>query len=70
VGQHELLAIRQREAARQAEATLPVVPFLADPAQDFRVEPGFSGITWDQRRGVGIQWHNGRPIGTFLFPSE
>jgi len=70
VGQHELFAIRQREAARQAEATAPAVSLLPLAALGPNVAPDFSGITRDTRHGVGIQWHNGRPIGVFLLPSE
>lgn len=67
VGQQELLAIRQREAMRQAAAVAPVVPLSP---QGFGVEPGFSGVTWDERLRVGIQWHDGRPVGAFVLPSE
>lgn len=70
VGQHELFAIRQREAARKAEATAPVVSLLPISALGTSVAPDFSGVTRDERHGVGIQWHNGRPIGVFLLPSE
>jgi len=69
VGQHELVAIRQREAMRQA-AVAPLVPLSPLSSQGFGVEPGFSGVTWDERSRVGIQWHNGQPIGAFVVPSE
>jgi Zn-dependent protease len=70
VGQHELFAIRQREAARQAAATAPVVSLLPISALGANVAPDFSGVTRDERHGVGIRWYNGRPIGVFLLPSE
>src|SRR5262249_50473462 len=70
VGQQELVAIRQREAMRQAAVVAPVVPLSPLPSPGFSVEPGFSGITWDERLRVGIQWHNGQPVGAFVVPSE
>jgi Zn-dependent protease len=69
VGQHELVAIRQREAMRQA-AVAPLVPLSPLSSQGFGIEPGFSGVTWDERSRVGIQWHDGRPVGAFVVPSE
>ena len=50
-------------ALTRDENTVPL------PPQDFPVAPDFSGITWDERSGVGIQWLNGRPVGAF-FPTE
>jgi Zn-dependent protease len=72
VGQQELAAIRYREAARQAAQPIPVPMLrhgLFEPAE-MVVDPGFSGITWDQQSGIGIHWYNGRPVGTFTLPTE
>src|SRR5262249_3043729 len=51
-GQQELMAVRRRAAARRA-----AVPVLTLPV--FSVEPGFSGVTWDEQSGVGIHWQDG-----------
>jgi Zn-dependent protease len=71
LGQHELMAIRQREAHRRAAlepAPVSVLPVL--PREPYPVGPGFCGYTWDQRSGIGIHWHNGRPVSTFVLPAE
>ena len=69
VGQMELTAMRRREAARRA--AVPVAPLPAVlPLADCPVEPGFSGVTWDHRSGIGIHWQDGRPVGTFVVPVE
>jgi Zn-dependent protease len=65
VGQMELTAMRRREVARRA-AVLPAVL----PPADCPVEPGFSGVTWDHRSGIGIHWQDGRPVSTFVVPVE
>lgn len=48
-GQMELLSLRQREAQRRA-APVP------QPTQPF------SGVAWDSRYQVWVQWHDGRPV--------
>jgi Zn-dependent protease len=65
-GQQELAAVRQREARRRAEP-IDVLP-ADDEAVEVRPTPvngRFSGLTWDQRFRVWVQWHNGRPIAIY-----
>jgi Zn-dependent protease len=65
-GQMELMGLRQREAQRRAASfTLPVLePVEAaipkeEPPQRHEA---FTGLAWDSRHRVWVQWHNGRPV--------
>jgi Zn-dependent protease len=64
VGQSELNALRWREAQRRlARDAGPLVVDLADDAPPRPVRPaGFSGVLWDGRYGVWVQWRDGRPV--------
>ncbi len=65
-GQMELMALRQREARRQAARfaqplyeAVEVIDPTQEPAQP---NEAFSGVAWDSRHRVWVQWHNGRPV--------
>jgi Zn-dependent protease len=67
-GQMELLGLRQREAQRRAAQFAPpvsepvevIIPnWNADATQP---NGAFSGVAWDSRYRVWVQWHNGRPV--------
>ncbi len=71
-GQQELMAIRQREAARHfppVPLPMPELPLALETLPP-NVGPDFSGVTWDARSGVGIQWRDGRPVASFTLPRE
>ncbi len=79
MGQMELIAVRHREAQRQAEAMRPrprvVIDhnYLAAPAGPVGLDvppappraPDFTGCVWDAAHGVWVLWHNGRPVRVF-----
>lgn len=71
-GQQELAGIRYREALRQTPPAIavPVLRHGLFEPTEMVMGPGFSGTTLDQQAGVGIHWHNGRPISTFTLPTE
>jgi Zn-dependent protease len=57
-GQMELMGLRQREARRRAAPfALPVL----EPV-DPQPREAFTGLAWDSRQRVWVQWHNGRPV--------
>jgi Zn-dependent protease len=64
VGQSELNALRWRESQRRlARDAGPLVVDFADDAPPRPVRPaGFSGVLWDGRYGVWVQWRDGRPV--------
>lgn len=65
-GQMELMGLRQREARRRAAqfAQPPDVQVEGiPPSQETPLtNEAFSGVAWDSRYRVWVQWHNGRPI--------
>src|SRR5262249_55575868 len=65
-GQMELMGLRQREARRQAARyarPLYEAVEVSDPEQEPRQpNEAFSGVAWDSRLRVWVQWHNGRPV--------
>jgi Zn-dependent protease len=71
-GQWELAGVRQLAARRQAArlaVAAPQVELVSIPVQPHeavqprpRPETLFSGIAWDDRYRVWVQWHNGYPV--------
>lgn len=64
-GQRELLAVRQREAHRQALRRMELFPqpeLAAIPVPPGDAEVPFTGIAWDSRSRVWVRWHNGQPV--------
>jgi Zn-dependent protease len=69
LGQAELMAVRLREAARrrgysdepEPEPEPTPTPLPVDPAVDLAARR-FSGIAWDSKRRVWVQWLNGVPV--------
>jgi Zn-dependent protease len=71
-GQWELAGVRQLAARRQAArlaVAAPQVELVSIPVQTHeavqprpRPETPFSGIAWDDRYRVWVQWHNGYPV--------
>jgi Zn-dependent protease len=65
-GQMELMGLRQREAQRRAASfALPVLePAEATIPDQEPPQPheAFTGLAWDSRHRVWVQWHNGRPV--------
>jgi Zn-dependent protease len=65
-GQMELMGLRQREARRRAaQFAQPVYAPVEGtiPSQEApQTNEAFSGVTWDSRCRVWVQWHNGRPV--------
>ncbi|HTU89554.1 MAG TPA: site-2 protease family protein [Gemmataceae bacterium] len=65
-GQMELLGLRQRDAQRRAAQLAQPVPEPVEviiPNPDAAQPNGaFSGVAWDSRYRVWVQWHNGRPV--------
>lgn len=63
VGQQELVTVRRRYAAHEAEP-LDVLPVDGDVI-DVNGKPDqadYSGFTWDGNSRVWIEWRNGRPV--------
>jgi Zn-dependent protease len=65
-GQMELMGLRQREAQRRAASfALPVLESaegaIPDPEPP-QPHEAFTGLAWDSRHRVWVQWHNGRPV--------
>lgn len=62
-GRQELTAVRWRAARRRTAPEGDVPPDDAAP----RPAPpaGFSGVLWDGRYGVWVQWHHGRPVASW-----
>jgi Zn-dependent protease len=65
-GQQELMGLRQLEAQRRAAR---LNGLTAQPAWSQVVvepQPGpqvpFTGLAWDSRHRVWVQWHNGQPV--------
>lgn len=56
-GQMELWILKRREAQQAAEQ---VVPDHDVRRLDEEESAGFTGMAWDQRRGVWVRWVNGR----------
>lgn len=58
-GQMELMALRRREAQRQAEAALAtrIVEPIAVP-----LDPEFTGFRWDSQDHAWVWWYKGRPV--------
>jgi Zn-dependent protease len=67
LGQAELAAVRLREDARrrgdyeEPEPEPAPRPIPADPALDLAARR-FSGLAWDSKRRVWVQWLNGVPV--------
>lgn len=67
-GQMELLGLRQREAQRRTAQLAPPVPEPVEviiPNRDAdapQTNEAFSGVAWDSRYRVWVQWHNGHPV--------
>lgn len=65
-GQMELMGLRQREAQRRAASfALPVLELdeIAIPeGEPPQPHEAFTGLAWDSRHRVWVQWHNGRPV--------
>jgi Zn-dependent protease len=65
-GQMELMGLRQREARRQAarfSQPLYEAVEVEDPGQgSTQPNEAFSGVAWDSRHRVWVQWQNGRPV--------
>jgi Zn-dependent protease len=65
-GQMELMSLRQREAQRRAAAfAQPVLQpvEVISPSQDAsQPTEAFSGVAWDSRSRVWVQWYKGRPV--------
>ena len=73
LGQAELASVRIVEAAREFEARArgmfggapepepEATPLPADPAADLAARR-FSGLAWDSKRRVWVQWLNGVPV--------
>lgn len=65
MGQHELAAVRAREARRR-RVLLEALPVAMEPAP----EADFSGFTWDRQARLWIRWHGGRPIEAMAIEPE
>lgn len=65
-GQMELMALRQREAQRRAtrfaQPLYQPVEVIAPSQEPSQPNEAFSGVAWDSRLGVWVQWVNGRPV--------
>lgn len=64
-GQMELLGLRQREAQRRAAPPIPEPIEVIIPNRGTDAAPpseAFSGVAWDSRSRVWVQWRNGRPV--------
>ncbi len=71
-GQWELAGVRHLAARRRAArlaTSAPQVELVSVPVQtpeagqsQPRPEAAFSGIAWDGRYRVWVQWHNGHPV--------
>jgi Zn-dependent protease len=61
-GQMELFALRQREAQRRAAQLIEPIPAVA-AEEPKPANPPFTGLAWDSRYRVWVQWHNGQPVG-------
>lgn len=61
-GQMELLSLRQREAQRRATPFAPPALEPIEATNEQRPHDAFTGLAWDSRRRVWVQWHNGRPV--------
>jgi Zn-dependent protease len=73
MARQELAAVRRREAMRQAEEELEVLPADEEPVEAGPALParrGFSGIAWDRNSRVWVIWRDGRPVGFFGAPPE
>jgi Zn-dependent protease len=55
-GQAELFALRQRTARRPERVVEPLDPIILPPRPG-----GFTGLAWDQERGVWVRWIDGVP---------
>jgi Zn-dependent protease len=65
-GQQELAAVRLKAAQQSREAAYPAeidsgLPWEPAPA----IDPDFSGLIWDDRAQVWVQWRHGRPVRIF-----
>jgi Zn-dependent protease len=60
-GQMELMALRRREAQRQAEAALAVLMPRAEPLAA-PLDPEFTGFRWDNQYHAWVWWYKGRPV--------
>jgi Zn-dependent protease len=62
-GRQELAMVRWIEKNRRLEPVdvLPVDGDILDVAPA-HIDPGFSGVIWDERTGAWTLWRNGRPI--------
>jgi Zn-dependent protease len=65
-GQQELMGLRQLEAQRRAARLNGLTPQPAWSHVAVEPQPGpqapFSGVAWDSRYRVWVQWHNGQPV--------
>ena len=67
-GQQELAYVRYQTGRRTQ-------PLLPDPSDILDVEPvpvasAFTGMAWDQDRGVWVLWQDGRPVRTYWMPGS
>lgn len=65
-GRMELFGLQQREAQRRAAQFAqpvlePVEVILPNPDAP-QTHEAFTGVVWDGRQRVWVQWHNGRPV--------
>jgi hypothetical protein len=64
-GQQELMALRRREALRQAGTAAVVLPVADESAAPAPSPMGFSGFIWDRDSRVWVMWHNGHPVAYY-----
>lgn len=60
LGQQELFAVR-RQAQLRRQQTFELLD-LATDCKALASQPAFSGVTWDRKTRLWIEWRDGRPV--------